>query len=241
MQLTPFFKELIDKKWSEFAQMEHDMEYTSNQAVVFAIIRACAKGKLPAIKESLNRIDGKLAAEIEVEYPKFYYQFPYAKSVALSSGKSGEKALGPVADAVPGLDEPLTNSLRDTLKRMSNEKRVLVMAVLEAAKNIDTAISYQGDLPEADPLVKSVICAGLLKMAHDGKLGAIFEVFDQIDGKLADKVKVLGEDVYITSYAEIAPAGAKKNADGVYELVADNTTNAWVASLGGSDDRRFER
>jgi hypothetical protein len=96
--------------------------------------------------------------------------------------------------------------------------------------------------PLTDPLVKSVIVAGLLKLAHDGNLGAIFEVFDNIDGKLVDVIRILGEDVYLTSYDTIAPAGAKK-VDGVYQMEADNTTSKWAISLGkkggedGSDKR----
>lgn len=243
MKLTPFFKDMIELRWSEFAQMEHDMDYTSSQAVIFAIIRACQRGKLPAIKESLNRIDGKMAVEVEVEYPKFFFLFPNAATVAaLPPG-----AAGPAATTSPALTEPeeppATHSLRDTLKRMGEEKRSLVEIILNAAEEIDTIVSYKGDLPESDPLVKSVMVAGLLKMAHKGSLGAIFEVLDQIDGKVADKIKVLGEDVYLNRYDEIAPYGAVKNEDGIYQLEAANTTNSWAAALerNQKDRGRFER
>lgn len=241
MQLTPFFKMLIEKRWSEFCEMEADeSQYTSAQAVVFAIVRACAKGKLPAIKESLNRIDGRLHEQIEVEYPQFYILFPHAKSRALPDGGTAidvhSTANSP--DAPPDPMAPLiTGSLRDTLERMSQEPRALVTMVLQAAEEVEARKSYAGDPPENNPLVKSVIAAGLLKLAHNGSLGAIFEVFDNIDGKLVDKIKVLGEDVYLTDYREIAPAAAKKNKDGVYQISADNTTSSWALALGKKEDK----
>jgi hypothetical protein len=116
---------------------------------------------------------------------------------------------------------------------MSDEPKGLVKAILAAAKEVDQRAEYAGEVdPTNDPLVKSVIVAGLLKMAHDGNLGAIFEVFDNMDGKLVDKIKILGEDVYLTSYDTIAPRGAKKNKDGVYQMEANNTTDSWTVSLG---------
>lgn len=235
-KLTPFFKEVIELRWSEFHQLEQGESHTSAQAIVFAVIRACAKGKLPAIKESLNRIDGKLQEQIEVEYPKFYVVFPHATGI--ESGKKHEVKVEegemhvPEGDGVMTIGEPeplVTGSLRDTLKRMSNEPKFLVSKILEAAADVESRQNVSNDHePLNDPLVKSVIVAGLLKMAHNGSLNAIFEVFDNLDGKLVDKIKVLGEDVYLTSYNTIAPVGAEKNKDGVYQLEADNTTSKWA-------------
>ena len=105
-KITPFFKDLLDKPWSHFAQLEHSQGYTSAQGVVFALIRACAKGKLPAIKEALDRIDGKVAMEIEIEFPKFYFRFPYATSVAALPGESNDDDVE-VLPAVPEEPEPV--------------------------------------------------------------------------------------------------------------------------------------
>lgn len=250
-KLTPFLKEVLERRWSEFATMERDLtKYTSNQAVVFSLVRACAKGKMPAIKEALDRIDGRVAMEIEVEYPKFFFLYPLAKTVALPEAPTHDVAIeSGVVEALPEPepepDEGLPASLRITLDRMAGEPRALVKIILEAAIAIDASI-INGDKFDAanDPLVKSVVIAGLLNMAHKGDLKAIFEVLDQIDGKVADKIKVLGEDVYINVYSEVAPAGAEKNANGVYQLTANNTTDKWAASLerqrnkGTNYDRR---
>lgn len=251
-KLTPFFKEVIEKRWSEFVLMEESEDYTSSQAVVFSVIRACVNGKLPAIRESLNRVDGKLAEEIEVIYPKFYITYPHATAIAgpkdqvrVEAGElivpegDGSTSIGPDPEL------PLvTGSLRDTLTRMSAQPRNLVTAILTAAKDVETRNSYKSEHePLSDPLVKSVIVAGLLKLAHNGNLGAIFEVFDNIDGKLVDTIRVLGEDVYLTSYDLVAPAGAEKNKDGVYQMEADNTSSKWAISLGkkGGDDGELQR
>lgn len=227
-QLTPFFKELIEVRWSEFVQAEKAEEHTSAQAVVFAVVRACAKGKLPAIKESLNRIDGKLAEQIDVVYPKFYIQYPHATSI-----KAGAKPLESKELVTIMGEQPLiTGSLRDTLQRMSEAPKALVTAILEGAKDVELRDGYAADTDaHNDPLVKSVIVAGLLKMAHNGSLGAIFEVFDNLDGKLVDTIRILGDDVYLTSYDVIAPAGSTE-VDGVYQIEANNTTNKWAISLG---------
>ena len=241
-KITPFFKDLLDRPWSEFAKLEHSQGYTSAQGVVFALIRACAKGKLPAIKEALDRIDGKVAMEIEVEFPKFYFRFPYAKGVA--GGDTHVEADVEVLPAVKEEPEPVaTDSIRGVLQRMSDEPRGLVVSILTTAAQIDEAVAYANELPEGDPKVVSVIVAGLLDMAHSGKLGAIFEVLDQIDGKVADKLKVLGGDVIINRLDEIAPAGAVKNEEGIYQIEAPQTTSVWATALErkSKNDRRFGR
>jgi len=243
MKLTEYFKDMLEKPWSEFATMEQDESYTSSQAVVFALIRACANGKLPAIKEALARVDGKVAAEIEVEYPKFYFLFPYADSVAtINGGTTTESSVAPATGAEPEQededDDTATSGLRYTLKKMNDEPRALVKLIMDSAKQIDVAVSHKGDIPPSDPKVKSVIIAGLLQMAHKGSMGAIFEVLDQIDGKVADKIKVLGGDVYIQRLDTVAPYGAEKNKDGVYQLIADNTTSAWAAALERKQNER---
>ena len=254
--MTEFLREMLDKRWSYFVEMEADpTSYTSNQAVIFSLIRACAKGKLPAIKEALDRIDGRVAIEVEVEYPKFYFLYPAAKSVVggepltRNDGQELIEAPAPTPEPEPEPTPMSNGSLRETLERMSREKRSLVKVIIEAAVAVESTFAAGIKLSpkKGDPLVKSVMIAGLLNMAHNGNLGAIFEVLEQIDGKVADKIKVLGDDVYINVYSEIAPAGATLNENGIYQLTADNTTNAWAASLesqrkkGDGYDSRISR
>lgn len=242
-RLTAFLRKLLTKSWTEFVEMEADHSHSSQEGVVFVLVRSCQQGKLPAIKESLDRIDGKVAQQIEVQYPKFFFRFPYAKSaMELPPG-----AEAPSQEDEEEFDDPVEednakiDSLRHALNRMSEQPKQLVKMILDAAQEIDVAYTYKGEKPGQDPLVKAVMIAGLLDAAHKGDMASVFEVLDQLDGKVNDTVKVVGEDVYINRYDLIAPAGAVKNKDGIYELVADNTTSSWVTMLEreNSNERRF--
>lgn len=260
-KITEKFREIIEYRWDEFVEMENALDGTNFDSIVTAIARAAKKGNLRAIQTALDRLDGKIATEIEVEYPKFFTIFPRAEKTAddpsiidyqvkndhgmltfpatdgvvvLESTPKGhneiyELAKGAAADmdehAVEEEELP-TGSLRAVLEKQLESPKSLVAEILDAADRIDG-----GDYTGGNPMVKSVIVAGLMKLVHEGRITAVFEVFDQIDGKVADKYKVLGSDVYLTNYATIAPAGAVKNDEGVYMIEAENTTNAWVARL----------
>lgn len=245
-KLTPFWRELLEKPWSEFNEMERDLSHSSSQAVVLSLVRACQKGKLPAIREGLDRIDGKLVTKVELEYPKFYFLYPYAELREHTSEEDTQTTSLPevITPETTSKEEDEANkySLRYALNRMSEKPRELVRMILDSAIDVDTAASYKGVTPERNPKVKAVIVASLLDMAHKGSMSAAFEVLDQIDGKVAEKIQLLGEPVYITRMDAIAPAGAEKNKEGVWQLVADNTTNTWTTSLrreNGDDKRRF--
>lgn len=244
-QLTDGFRNLIDMDWSEMVSMEKDEGGNNFEAVITTIARACKKGNLRAIQTGLDRLDGKIATEIEVEYPKFFTIFPRAEKVAddpsiieinpdeLHGKKFDMIVTNEVVGAPADMDELSaaeeelpTGSLRASLERMLDSPKILVTQILDAADRVDNE-----DYTAGDPKVKSVIVAGLMKLIHDGRLNAVLEVFDQIDGKVADKYKVLGSDVYMRNYSLIAPAGAERNEDGIYMIVADDTTNAWVARL----------
>ena len=76
--------------------------------------------------------------------------------------------------------------------------------------------------------MKSIIAANLIILANEkGKFEAITELFDQIDGKLVETIRILGEDMYLESYLLEAPHGAQKNKDGVYYLEAPKIANTW--------------
>ena len=242
-RLTEGFREIIDLRWSDFIQMEESLDATNFDSIITGLIRACKKGNLRAIQTALDRLDGKVAMEIEVEYPKFYTIYPYAtKRVDDPSIIDIEpKMLGNIPDLVivddvvgspADMDELAaveddipTGSLRVMLEKMLNSPKTIVTEILASAEKIEAGVD------NGDPMVKSVIVAGLMKLVHDGKLSAVFEVFDQIDGKVADKIKILGNDVFLTRFDQIAPAGAEKNENGIYQIAADDMTNVWAARL----------
>lgn len=275
-KLTEGFREIIDLKWTDFVEREQSLDATNFDAVITSLIRACAKGNLRAIQTALDRLDGKIATEIEVEYPKFYTLYPRAEKTVddpaiFDYDESAEKTekeyrletagdpwrqeyLTPETEAIIARGKDIdvvisgapadleemeaqeedmpTGSLRATLERMLESPKDIVTEIIAAAKSIDNGEVY------GNPSVKGVVAAGLMKMVHDGKLSAVMEVFDQIDGKVADTYKVLGDDVYMTNYAMIAPAGAVKNENGVYQIEAENTTNSWVARLEQDNKKR---
>lgn len=256
--LTEGFRELIDLRWSDFVEMEQSLDATNFDAVLHSLVRACAKGNLRAIQVALDRLDGKVATEIEVEYPKFYTLYPNATRTAddpaiiegdeqyMVKYENGTLTV-PRGDAIIELsgspadveeqeaaeEELPTGSLRAVLEKMMGSPKQIVTDLLDAAARVD-----KGNLAAGNPMVKSVVVAGLMKLVHDNRISAVFEVFDQIDGKVADSIKLLGDDVYMYDYSMIAPAGAIKNEKGIYQVEAINTTDAWALRLEQTNKKR---
>lgn len=250
-RLTELFREVIELRWSELVAMENSFDSTNFESIVIALVRACKNGNLRAIQTALDRLDGKIATEIEVEMPKFYYLYPRATMAAddpniIEMGEPGvvkyENGVMtvPVDDGIISLsgapadmdelesveEELPTGSLRAVLEKLLDSPKVMVGKILVSADAVD-----KHDLHLGDPKVKSVIIAGLMRLVHNDRIGAVFEIFDQIDGKVADKFKMLGNDMYMKRFDLIAPAGAVKNDDGIYQIEAPNVTNMWSLKL----------
>lgn len=248
--LSGFLREVSNMPWDEFIRAEHDDKYTSNEALIFALIRSCAMQKLDAIKTSLNRLDGKLKTPIKIEYPKIYYVFPNATLTerppaptidSPDEPPAQEAVTGellslniPEAEAVEGetINDLLELSLRETLTKMADYPRELPQRLVARANEVERWVRNQGPEPEQIPKVKSVVAANLLLMAQNRNGAALNEVFDQIEGKLAETLQILGEDIYITSYATVAPPGAVLNDDGVLQVEATKAQDMWAAKLG---------
>ncbi len=227
--LGKFLKQVIHWRWDEFVRAEKDPKYSPLQHTVFSLVRACADGKLGAIKLSIKRVDGNLETPVNIVYPKIFFRYPYAKSVAAPEAVAG------IEDGTPGVDVPkpdefdepevtiedekLTLGLRETLNKMADtpDSRVVPL-VLMKKKETEEALESNPDAElEYAPQVKSVIAANLLNLAiSESNFEAITEVFDQIDGKLVETVRFLGDDMFMDQYAEIAPYGSVLNDDGVY-------------------------
>jgi hypothetical protein len=243
-RLGAFLREVSNWQWSEFIKAEMDMKYTSNQAMIFALVRACAMQNLQAIRLSINRLDGKLATPLKIEYPKIFYLYPNAKppeSIAFR-GPHGEPELIIPETADHGLihvespeieEEDLPSlSIRQTVAKMSDYSRELPQAVAEQATMVEQHLKNNGPRPSEDPMVKSVMAAHLLIMAQNRSIDALGEVFDSIDGKLAETFQVLGEDLYITNYGFVAPDTAYVNEDGVLQVEAISSQDMWAQKLG---------
>lgn len=239
-KLGNFLREVIDWSWKEFCEAEKSNEFTGYEASVLSLVRTCSEGKLGAIKVAIDRVDGKVETPIRVEYPKVYILYPQAKGVAeLGPGES--KSEGdtdvphkPETSEVAIYEEPaeeaevkdvVTFTLRETLTEMADRQRGLVDLILDRKKKTE-----RGELTDEVniPKVKSIIAANLLSLAMGGKnFEAVMEVFDQIDGKLVETYKILGQDMFLKSYLLEAPYGAKKNKNGVYQIEVPSIANTW--------------
>lgn len=254
-RLASFLTEVANWTWEDFCRAEYDPQYTSNEAVIFAVIRACAMEKLDAIKIALNRIDGKLKTPVRVEYPKIFYLFPNASleqdiiDKQMEEHNSREKNLrhlpggvtiskgvelipAPEIPEVEDIDLP-SLSLRQTVAAMADEPRVIPEAVIEYSTQVQQWLKSDGraPIPDENPMVKSVVAAHLLHLAQQRNINALTEVFDQIDGKLVETIQLLGEDLFIVSYSLTAPDGAYLNDNGVLQLEAKQAQDTWAAKL----------
>jgi hypothetical protein len=247
-KLGEFLREVSNWDWVRFVEAEQADEYTTNEAIIFALIRACAMEELGAIKLSLNRLDGKLKTPIKIEYPRVFILFPYA---TLPEGEKQEY-LEPLINAEDDEPEVLEGdvleqnievvepedidlsemSLRDTINKMSGYPRNLPKAIVHTALQAEQWLKGQGERPPEIPRVKSVLAAHILAMAQKRDIAAITEVFDQLDGKLVETLQILGDDLYITNYAQLAPPEARPNEHGVLQVEATKAQDMWAQKLG---------
>lgn len=239
-KLGNFLREVIDWQWDAFCEAEKSSSFTSAEASVFALVRSAAEGKLQAIKLSIARIDGNVKTPVKIEYPTAFITFPYAEKLALPPPNAGGVAAlpepdepisleGAYPDPVEDQETLVTLTLRETLKKMADAPRDIPKLIQEQKERVEKG-EYLGD--EKVPMVKSVICANLMHLANEKhNFDAITEIFDQIDGKLVETIKIVG-DMYLTSYALEAPYNAYKNKDGIYQIEHPIITNVWADKLG---------
>lgn len=254
-KLAAFLHDASNWSWEEFVRAELDQSYTTNQAIIFALLRACYMQNLDAIKMSINRLDGKLKTPVKIEMPKVYYLFPFARLEKPDAPASTPPpALSPAADdhaapdvitgellppppapgPAPEPDVELPSlSIRETLSKMSDYPRDLPEQIIKLAEMVEMWVRGNGPKPPEIPRVKSVVAASLLIMGMKRNMAALTEIFDQIDGKLVETIQVLGDDLYITSYATEAPPDAVINKDGVLQVEATASQQMWADKLGG--------
>jgi hypothetical protein len=230
---TEFFEFLIEQRWSYFVSLDTE-ELNNNQMSIVALVKACRSKNLKAIKAGMNRIDGKLAVVVEVEQPRFYMEYPNAPTTGLLEAPKVDTFKKKAEDEhIP------TTGLRNTLRVLGNAKTGAVNHLLDLAGQVER-LAMDGITPadKQNPFVKSIIMASLLSMGHSGDLTAIFEILDTIDGVVADKVKLLGDDVVLQNHSLVAPPGAYLGPNGVPTMDMASQANAWgqaIASKRGID------
>lgn len=254
-KLGDFLAEVSNWSWEEFVRAEKDKKYTTNQSIVFGLIRSCAMQQMQAIKLSIDRLDGKLKTPVLVEMPKVFYLYPNAASLDPGPGPTTDPTPPPSPNLppLPALAEgellPAEDieqkssseeendlpslSIRETLRKMADYPRELPQQLVDSALQTEQWLRDQAPEPEHIPMVKSVVAAHLLILAQSRNIDALYQVFDDIDGKLTETIQVLGEDIYITSYASDAPIGALPNKDGILQIEATQAQQVWAERLKG--------
>lgn len=224
---TDFFRFLIEKRWSYFVRLNL-IDLNNNQASIVALVKAMRARNLKAIRAGMNRIDGKLAQQVEIEFPHFYMEFPQASTKGLKTVENQFHDITKKAD-----DKPIpTTGLRNTLRTLGNANTRAVPTLLAMADEVERLALEDIYPPEKqDPFVKSVVMACLLDMGQEGDLQAVFEVLDTIDGVVADKIQLLGDDVIIQSPALTAPKGAHLSPEGVARIELPNQSKAWGEAI----------
>lgn len=239
-QLAKFLKEVSGWDWWDFLQAEKDPKYTTRQSIVFAMVRAAAMENLPAIATAISRLDGKVETPVQVVMPKVYYLYPNATEVEkLPEPESAPGSAVAVIEAPDMADELPTQSFRETMRRMAGLERTLPDRIIKCQEAWEAYANGRGQAPMEGGVpqtvkVSSVVAARLLNMAQKRNLKALDEVFDQLDGKLVETVRIVGEDMYLVQWGTVAPAGAVKNEDGIYQVEVPQMSRMWGERLDPS-------
>lgn len=227
--LSYFLREVLNMRYSEFLEKAKSDEYTANQQAIFELIRAIFRGKLAAIKEAISRIDGNVETPIDIEYPKFYVLYPNAEGIEDGSFDDNLPAVIIKPDPI-NLE---LAGIRDTIREMGETPAGVVDMLIKREQQIPDELKV-GHIQQPDPMIKSLVSAHLFKLIQNGSYKAITELLNQIEGKVAETIRLLGDDVFMTSFDKIAPAGAKKNKDGIYQIENRKVTTLWETNLAKS-------
>jgi len=226
--------DMAEWRWQDFCiALEESHDYTEYEDTLFEIIRSITNPKtsLASIRRAIDRVDGKQPDNIKVEYPKFFMQYPNAKNINATKGKNAIAASTAPPEVKVPAPEMATAGIRGAIRVISSKPKGTALEMLTFAKQImDEPRGVYG----YDLKVKGVIAAALIVLSKT-KQGAMDELLDQLDGKVSVTYKLLGDDVYMTNYDEVAPAGGYLDADGVYTVESSNITDTWALKLGQGD------
>lgn len=220
--------DVADWEWRDFILARNGDTKSEYEDAILELIYSIAdeKTSLSAIKKSIERVDGKQPENIKVEYPKFYMRYPYAKNVEKMIGS------GVVADIAPEIKMPApemaTAGIRGAIADVSSRPKGSAAKVLEIARRFIEDPAYQS---RVSIKVKEVVASALIVLSKT-KQQAMEELLNQIDGKVAVTYKLLGDDVYLTDYGDVAPAGGYLDKEGIYVVESKNVTDVWAAKLG---------
>jgi hypothetical protein len=223
------FRKIINLHYGDYL-IKRDSDTSSGWDLLASIVEVCNDGDMNGIKLAFDRIDGLQETPVKFNLPKFYVRYKNATSKAeLGPGTEDEQPVvtsGELITAEDAQKEIDAMGLRKVLEVMQKMPKKLPYAIKLEAEDIEKKHKTGVNVAGMGQLVKTVMVAGLLRMAQNGNPRAIGMVFDQIEGKLMRVITLLnGEDVYVDNVIDtVAPAHAIKDENGI-----------WVA-----DDRRME-
>lgn len=219
------FRNLINLRYGDFL-IKRSGNTSSDWDLLASVVELCNDGDLNGIKLAFDRIEGLLVTPVKFDVPKFYVRYLNATGKAELS--SGEESVDPTAEksvmsAEQAQAELETMGLRKVLDLMRKLDKRTPFGIKTQAEQLEKKHRSGVDVSGEGQLVKTIIVAGLLRMAQNGNPRAVGMVFDQIDGKLMHVIKLLnGEDMYVNNVTEtVAPANA--------ELMEYDGKQVWVA------------
>lgn len=221
--------DVADWEWKDFIIARNGDTKSEYEDAILELIYSIAdeKTSLSAIKKAIERVDGKQAENIKVEYPKFYMRYPYANNIdkLIGEGTTASTVSPEVKMPAP---EMATAGIRGAIAEVSARPKGAAAKVLEIARRFMEDPSYE---TRAVIKVKQVVASALIVLSKT-KQQAMEELLNQIDGKVAVTYKLLGDDVYLTDYGDVAPSGGFIDSDGVYVVQSNNITDQWALQLG---------
>lgn len=225
--------DVAEWEWKDFVKEFLHGEKTEYEDSLLELVYSIADEKvsLVAIRRAIERVDGKQAENVKIEYPKFFVRYPNAKNINATNGKDAVLAPLEAPTVVMPAPEMATAGIRGAVAIMSARPKGAAAKVLEIANRFIEDEDYE---TRSVIKVKEVIASALIVLSKR-KQGAMEELLNQIDGKVATTYKLLGDDVYFTRYDEVAPAGGYLDKDGVYIVETKNVTDSWALKLGKGD------
>lgn len=234
--MNAFMTEIIHWTWTDMLELKNNPDTAIIYNTVITLVRVCAEGKVSALKMMFDRIDGRVEQPINIIKPKIYLRYPNATNdeelerylevhekentpEGKRTRRAKHKRKQKLNIASLGLSETLQAMMRAPIDLPGQilKSRILVERMLE-----------RGETPEYSPYVKVVLCAALITNANfDDNYEALQMLFERIEGKIENTIKVIGEDMYIDQYDTEAPMGSVL-VDGQWCFEDKNITNQWV-------------
>ena len=230
------FRKIINMHYGDYL-IKRDTDTSSDWDLLASIVEVCNDGDMNGIKLAFDRIDGLQATPLKFEVPKFYIRYTNATSkLELGPGTENEQQTitsSKLMTAEDAQKEIETMGLRKVLGVMRTMPKTLPYAIKLEAEDLEKKHKTGVNVAGMGQLVKTVMVAGLLRMAQNGNSRAIGMVFDQIDGKLMRVITLLnGEDVYVDNVIDtVAPAHAIKDENGVWVADDKRMEMAWIAGF----------